>query len=172
MLHPQQLGQKGWVAGHWLLAQEIGESATLPLASRSSYPLIPEPCGAVQNWQEEAKDISLYNIYMALLSIWFKMCMAYIITDLQEWLSWDTTRYKCNYRYHFFATQLIKLWLFPCNIIFTSSKIKVVKPKNLPKSLSHKTQLLSIFHYHNDFKNTEQLQPASHLALVRDKCLR
>lgn len=82
-------------------------------------------------------------------------------------------RYKCSYEHHLLAIKVIRLWLFPCDyIIFMSSEIKVVRPKKLPQTLMHQTQLLSIFHYHTDFKNTEQFKPASHLALARDKCLR
>lgn len=82
-------------------------------------------------------------------------------------------RFKCNYKHQLFAIKLIRLWPFHSDyIIFVLSKIKVVRPKKIPKMLTHKPQLLSIFHYHTDFKNTEQFKPASHLALARDKCLR
>lgn len=82
-------------------------------------------------------------------------------------------RYKCNYEHQLFAIKLIRLWPFPSDyIIFVSSKITVITQKKIPKMLTHKTQLLSIFHYHTDFKNTEQFKDASHLALATDKCLR
>lgn len=78
-------------------------------------------------------------------------------------------RFKCNYERQLSAIKLIRLQPLPSDyIIFVSSKIKVVRPKKIPKMLTHRTQLLSIFHYHTDFKNTEQLKPASHLALARD----
>lgn len=81
--------------------------------------------------------------------------------------------FECNYEHQLFATKLIRLWPFPSDcMIIVSSKIKAVGPKKIPKVLTHETQLLSIFHYHTDFKNTEQFKPASHLALARDKCLR
>lgn len=81
-------------------------------------------------------------------------------------------RFKRNYKHQLFAIKLIRLWPFLSDIIFVPSKIKAGRPKKIPKMLTHETQLLSIFHYHTDFKNTEQFKPASHLALPRDKCLR
>lgn len=80
-------------------------------------------------------------------------------------------RFKCNYQHQFLQLNSLDFGLFLLTT-FVSSKTKVVRPRKTPKMLTHKTQLLRVFHYHTDFKNTEQLKPASHLALARDKCLR
>lgn len=142
----QMLGYTGLVAGHQLLVRGVSESHH------------PNTFWLWKRWQEGRQRICTH------VSISPQKTSKNGKVEMQVW-----KRFKCNYQHQFLQLNSLDFGLFLL-MTFMSSKIKVVRPRKILKMLTHKMQLLSIFHYHTDFKNTEQ--PASHLALARDKCLR